>query len=170
MIFNNICIKEILSNIQYFNIFIILVKNNENSPILIVWVIIIELIGDFLVKILVVDDSSMMRKAISKIVTINGFIPIVAENGAVALERLQENEKDIALIIMDWNMPVLDGYETLVEIRSKEQYNNVPVLMATAAGIQSDIDKAIKAGADGYLVKPFKPEGLSKKINEILND
>ena len=121
-------------------------------------------------KILIVDDSSMMRKAISKIVTIKGFIPIVAENGAVALERLQENEKDIALIIMDWNMPVLDGYETLVKIRSKELYNNVPVLMATAAGIQSDIDKAIKAGADGYLVKPFKPEGLSKKITEILND
>jgi len=120
-------------------------------------------------KILIVDDSNMMRKTISKVVVNKGFKPIVAENGAEALARLRKFESDIALVIMDWNMPVMDGYETLVKIRSNEKYDNVQILMATAAGVQEDVVKAIKAGANGYMVKPFKAEELSKKITEILS-
>lgn len=120
-------------------------------------------------KILIVDDSNMMRKTISKVVENTGYKPLVAENGAEGLAKLRKNETDIALVIMDWNMPILNGYDTLVKIRSSEQFKHIPVLMATSEGIQEDVVKAIKAGANGYMIKPFKPEELSKKIGEILN-
>lgn len=120
-------------------------------------------------KILIVDDSNIMCKTISKVVMSSGFKPLIAENGAEALVRLRKNESDIALINMDWNMPIMNGYEALVKIRSNEQFNKIPILMATSDGIDDDVVKAIKAGANGYMVKPFKSEELSNKISEILN-
>ena len=104
-------------------------------------------------KILIVEDSGMMRKAISRVVESKGFEPLLAENGQEALNQLRTNSSDVGLVIMDWNMPVMDGYEALVEIRAEEQYNNIPVLMATSEGIAEDIQKATSAGANGYLVK-----------------
>lgn len=120
-------------------------------------------------KILVVEDSNLMRKAIAKVVTSIGFQPVEASNGVEALEQLKENKAEIGLVIMDWNMPVMDGYEALVQIRSDEEFDEVPVLMATSEGINDDILKATKAGADGYMVKPFKMSELALKINEMVD-
>ncbi|KAA3632414.1 MAG: response regulator [Calditrichaeota bacterium] len=119
-------------------------------------------------KILIVEDSGMMRKAISKVVITTGFEPLLAENGQEALKQLQENSSDVGLVIMDWNMPVMDGYEALIAIRADQTFKDIPVLMATSEGIAEDIQKATKAGANGYMVKPFSMSDLSLKIKELI--
>ena len=119
-------------------------------------------------KVLIVEDSAILRKAIVKIVNGLGFMSVEAENGVDGLAKLRKNDHDLSLIILDWNMPVMDGYEFLTKIRSDENYDNIPVLMATADGVEEDVKKAIKAGANSYLVKPFSADDLSKRIEEVL--
>ncbi len=120
-------------------------------------------------KVLVVDDSGLMRRAITKIASDSGVKSIEAINGEDCLSKLQENASEISLIILDWNMPIMDGYEVLLKIRSKSEYDHIQILMATADGVEEDIVKAVKAGADSYLVKPFTPETLSERIRNMLN-
>ncbi len=118
-------------------------------------------------KILFVEDSSVLRKSMVKAATANGFKTVEAENGAEALARLRKHGNSIDLIIMDWNMPVMDGYETLLKIKGQSEYSSIPVLMATADGVQEDVVKAVKAGAAGYMVKPFAPDELVDKIRSL---
>lgn len=119
-------------------------------------------------KILVADDSGLMRRVIAKVVTSLGFHAIEAENGADCLAKLRKHASSIVLIILDWNMPVMDGYEVLEKIRAQDEYNHIPVLMATADGVKGDVVKAIKAGASAYLVKPFTEKSLSERITEVV--
>ncbi len=121
-------------------------------------------------KILVVDDSGIIRRAISKIAVNQGYKPIEAENGADGLAKLRKHGTDIGLVILDWNMPVMDGFELLTKIRSMQEYQHIPVVMATSDGAEEDVVKAIKAGADAYLVKPFTPEALSERIKSVLSN
>ena len=120
-------------------------------------------------KILIAEDSALIRRGIVKIINSQGFKAIEAENGAEALAKLRKNERDVVLIILDWNMPVMDGYEALCKIRAQNNYTHIPVLMETATSAERDVIKAIKAGASSYLVKPFKPEDMIKQINELVN-
>ena len=119
-------------------------------------------------RILIAEDSALMRRAIVNVVGKLGHEAIEAENGASAIGTLRKQHEKIGLIILDWNMPVMDGYEVLQKVKSDERYANIPVLMATSDGVRDDVIKAIKTGASGYIIKPFQPEELSKRINEIL--
>ncbi len=119
-------------------------------------------------KILIVDDSALIRRSITGVVKDAGYTPIEAENGAKAMTMLRKHGPMVSLIILDWNMPVMNGYEVLVKIKSTSEYKHIPVLMATSDGIQDNVVKAIKAGASAYLIKPFTPEILSKQIAECL--
>lgn len=118
-------------------------------------------------KIVIAEDSALIRRGIAKVVTNSGFKPIEADNGAEALALLRKNYQDTALVILDWNMPIMDGYEVLVKVRSQSEYDHIPVLMATSDGVEEDVLKAIKAGANSYLVKPFKPEDMAKQIENL---
>jgi len=120
-------------------------------------------------KILFVEDSGIMRKSMIKMATASGYKTVEAENGAEALARLRKHGSSIDLIIMDWNMPVMDGYETLLKIKGSQEYSHIPVLMATADGVEEDVVKAVKAGAAGYLIKPFSPEDLVDKIKSLVS-
>jgi two-component system chemotaxis response regulator CheY len=119
-------------------------------------------------KILIIDDSCIVRRVISKAARELGLRTIEAENGADGLAKLRKQCSDICLIVLDWNMPVMDGYEFLTRIRSEEDYNHIPVIMATSDGVKEDVLKALKAGVDSYLVKPFTEECLCNRIREIL--
>lgn len=119
-------------------------------------------------KILFVEDSNLMRRSMVKMANDNGFKTLEAENGAEALVRIRKYGTAIDLVVMDWNMPIMDGIEVLEKIKADDAYAGIPVLMATADGVQEDVIKAIQAGAAGYLVKPFTPEKLIEKISEIL--
>jgi len=120
------------------------------------------------VKILFVEDSALMRRSMVKAAKDAGFKTVEAENGAEGLARLRKHGHSIDLIVMDWNMPVMDGYDVLVKIKSEDEYADIPVLMATADGDSDDVQKAVKAGAAGYLVKPFSPETLVQRLSSML--
>jgi two-component system chemotaxis response regulator CheY len=115
-------------------------------------------------RILLVDDSSTMRR-IQKNQFIGLGIPdvIEAENGEDAWNRLLEN-MPIDLILLDWNMPVMDGYTFLKKVRAVDAYKTVKIIMCTSESEKSRVVDALKAGANNYIVKPFSPESLKEKL------
>ena len=121
-------------------------------------------------KLLVVDDSSVMRKVIKAAADVLQMETIEAQDGIEALEMLSAIYKEINLILLDWNMPEMNGYDVLVSIRSDDKYKHIPVMMVTTEGQKSNIIAAIRAGADNYLVKPFTIDELEFKIVECIGE
>lgn len=121
-------------------------------------------------QILLAEDSPIMRRIIGTVVTNLGFQAVKTANGAECLATLRKISQKTALVILDWNMPIMNGYQALKTIRAHEEYDHIPVLMATADGVEGDVLKALQAGANAYLVKPFKEEELSERITELLNE
>ena len=116
---------------------------------------------------LVVDDSSTMRRIIKNSLKAIGLDDVVeAENGEGALARL--NSEKVDLVITDWNMPVMNGLELVMAMRSTAQLKQMPVLMITTMAEREDILKAMQAGVTNYVVKPFDAATLKKKIDQIL--
>ncbi len=117
--------------------------------------------------VLVVDDFSTTRRIISSLLEQLGF-PYIhqARNGQEALERLGCG--DIDLVVTDWHMPVMDGLELVVNMRTHPETASVPVLMVTAESKREQMTRAAYAGVNGYLVKPFTAEALQSKIQRIV--
>ena len=119
-------------------------------------------------KILVVDDSAIIRRTIVKVVTELRMESIEAENGAEALTMLRKHSRDISMVVLDWNMPVMDGFQALTKIRVNSDFELIPILMATADGVEEDVRQAIEAGANGYLIKPFNKDELADRISKLV--
>ncbi|MDH5560785.1 MAG: response regulator [Deltaproteobacteria bacterium] len=118
------------------------------------------------IKVLVVDDSVGIRLAAKKIMVNLGFNnTVVAEDGDVALEMLLKEPYD--LVIADWNMPRMSGLELLVEMRKNEKIKDTPFLLATGDEEQETLVKAIKAGANYYMKKPYDAKILLERIEHI---
>lgn len=117
--------------------------------------------------VLVVDDMTSMRRVIVHVLKAIGFTEIhEAEHGLAALNVLRS--KQIGFVVSDWNMPEMDGLTLLKTIRSIDAIKSLPVLMLTAEGKKENIIEAVKAGASNYVVKPFTPDTLAKKVEHIL--
>ena len=114
-------------------------------------------------KVLVVDDSAIMRKVIAQILEMLGHDSVPASNGIDAFDRLKEHE-DVRLILLDWNMPDMNGIEFLREIKGRQRLSEIPVIMLTTESERRKMIEAIEAGAKHYLTKPFQPETLATKI------
>ena len=121
-------------------------------------------------KLLIVDDSSLIRKVIKAVAGVLHMETEEALDGIEALEILSKSCKEIDLILLDWNMPEMSGYDVLVEIKSNDKYKNIPVMMVTTEGQKSSIVAAVRAGADNYLTKPFTVEELESKILECIGE
>ena len=121
-------------------------------------------------KLLIVDDSSVMRKVIKAAADMLQMETVEAQDGIEALEKLSEIYEEVNLILLDWNMPEMNGYEVLVNIKSDEKFKHIPVMMVTTEGQKSSIIAAIRAGADNYLVKPFTIDQLEFKIIECIGE
>jgi two-component system, chemotaxis family, chemotaxis protein CheY len=119
-------------------------------------------------RILSVDDSSVVRKIIRAATDVLEFQLSEAEDGQHALEVLGELEGQVDLILLDWNMPGMNGYELLKKLKSDVKYKSIPVMMVTTESSKSNIVSAIQAGAANYMVKPFSMDELTKKILECL--
>ena len=119
-------------------------------------------------KVLSVDDSKIIRKIIRGSVEVLGLEFLEAGDGVEALTILSEQHRDIGLILLDWNMPNLDGISTLRELKKDERFHGIPVMMVTTEGEKSNIVEAIKTGAKHYLIKPFTPEDLTSKMLECI--
>lgn len=120
-------------------------------------------------KILSVDDSRIIRKIINGAVDMLDHEFIEAENGQVALEVLSSHFKETGLIMLDWNMPVMDGLATLKNLKSDPRFSSIPVMMVTTEGETERIQEAISAGAEHYVSKPFTQEDLMTKIVDCVD-
>ena len=117
-------------------------------------------------KVLVVDDSSTMRRIIINSLNKLQFNQVSqAENGVDALEKLNA---DTGLVITDWNMPEMNGLEFISIVWSKPQFKTMPIIMVTTEAGKSEIDEAVKAGVNNYIVKPYTLEVFRDKIQSVL--
>ncbi len=115
-------------------------------------------------KILVVDDSNTMRRIIKTLLAgLNVNDVLEAENGEVGLATLRNN-MPIDIVMLDWNMPVMDGFTCLKAIRADATLKNVMVVMCTSESEKGKVVEALKEGANNYIVKPFTPEIVKEKL------
>lgn len=119
-------------------------------------------------RVLSVDDSSMVRKIIRGAVEVLDGELLEASDGIEALDLLEEEYKRVDLILLDWNMPRLDGMEVLKRLKADRRFRSIPVMMVTTESERENIVRAIQHGAVHYLVKPFTIEELIKRIMESL--
>ncbi len=118
-------------------------------------------------RFLIVDDSLTMRRIVTNALHSLGYENVLeAADGKEAVLKLQENGTDI--VITDWNMPEMNGLELARWIRSNEKLEHLPILMITTRGNKDDVIEAMKARVNNYIVKPFTPQGLKEKIDQIL--
>jgi len=118
------------------------------------------------IKFLVVDDFSTMRRIIRNLLKELEFTNVdEAEDGVVALNKLHGAHYDF--VVSDWNMPNMTGIDLLRAIRADAGLKHLPVLMVTAEAKKENIIEAAKAGASGYIVKPFTAAVLEEKLNKI---
>jgi len=118
-------------------------------------------------KVIVTDDSLVMRKIIVNVVESLGHEGIHATNGQDLLALLEQFADEVGLVLLDWNMPGLSGVEALKAIQGNSRFRAIPVFMVSTESEDVKIDEALKAGAKGYLSKPFTPEELAAKIKDI---
>ncbi len=115
-------------------------------------------------KILSVDDSATMRRVVGRTVSVLGYDLLEAANGLQALEVLDREQGEIALVILDVNMPELDGETTLQRIKAHPVHAGVPVMMLTTESERARILRFLQEGACNYLMKPFSEQDLAAKI------
>ncbi|MAT16675.1 MAG: response regulator [Planctomyces sp.] len=116
-------------------------------------------------KILLVDDSRAVRLVSRKIVSGMELEALEAENGADALEVVKANP-DLDVVLLDWNMPVMDGLTFLKELRSMSIPKQPIVVMCTTENEMERIVEAMQNGADEYIMKPFTEEIIREKLEE----
>ncbi len=118
-------------------------------------------------RFLVVDDFSTMRRIIRNLLKESGYTEAdEAEDGVVALQKLRNSNFDF--VVSDINMPNMNGFQLLMEIKKDEKLKHIPVLMVTAEARKEDIVMAAQQGAAGYIVKPFTKATLEDKVSLIL--
>lgn len=116
-------------------------------------------------KCLVVDDSSVIRKVARRILEDLEFEISEAEDGQEALDSCVDQMPDA--VLLDWNMPVMDGLDFLVELRKLEGGDDPKVIFCTTENDVAHIAKAIRAGANEYIMKPFDREIVEAKFQEV---
>lgn len=120
-------------------------------------------------KLIVADDSRLIRGIIEKTATAIGFEVLQAANGEDALNHLEAaGGKEINLVLLDWNMPMMNGIDVLKNMRADDRFKEIPVLMVSTESEDDKIKEAIDAGAHGYLTKPFNAEKLTDAIHQVL--
>jgi two-component system chemotaxis response regulator CheY len=118
-------------------------------------------------KVLVVDDYSTMRRIIRNLLTQIGYTDIdEASDGGDALQKLRQVH--YGLVISDWNMEPMTGYDLLKQVRADEKLKTTPFIMVTAESKTDNVIAAKKAGVDNYIVKPFNAATLQQKINSVM--
>lgn len=125
------------------------------------------------VRILLVDDFEMVRVLLAECLRKLGFTWIdEAEDGRPALDMIHEASaagKPYSIVFCDWVMPEVTGMEVVKRCRAIERLRNLPIIMVTAEADQESVVSAIAAGTSDYIVKPFSPETLEKKIVKIMS-
>jgi two-component system chemotaxis response regulator CheY len=114
-------------------------------------------------RALIVDDSKSMRMIVGKVLRELGFEVIESGDGRQALERLNQGE-EVQLMLIDWNMPVMNGYDLVCAVRANALLGDIRIMMVTTETSMDNITRALTAGANEYLMKPFTKEVLMEKL------
>ena len=112
---------------------------------------------------LIIDDSRAMRSIMRRIVTDLGFETLEAGHGQEALDHLEAGRVP-ELCLIDWNMPVMDGYTFITRVREKPEWRDITLMMVTTESEHSQIVRALAAGAHEYVIKPFTPDAIVDKL------
>ena len=118
-------------------------------------------------SVLIVDDSAVIRKSLGFLLEMEGFEVHTANNGVEGLEKAQNHQFDT--IIADINMPKMHGYNLIKEIRKKENYKDVPIIIITTEEEAADKKKGFESGANLFLIKPTEPQKMVKYVKMFLS-
>jgi two-component system cell cycle response regulator DivK len=116
--------------------------------------------------ILIVEDTEDNRQIMRDLLTGAGFDLIEAHDGGAGVTMADEHKPD--LILMDFQLPVLDGYEATRRIKANPATRDIPVIAVTSYALSGDEAKAMEVGCSGYIAKPFSPRKLLAKVREFL--
>ena len=119
--------------------------------------------------ILIVDDEPDIVNLTEKFLKLGDFNTITSSNAKEAMKMVEENYKDIALILLDIMMPGRSGYSVLEEVKNTDRFKDILVVLFTVKSFNEDVQKGKKLGADAYITKPFSGKDLLSRIKEILN-
>jgi two-component system cell cycle response regulator DivK len=117
-------------------------------------------------RILIVEDTEDNRQILRDLLTGAGFDLIEAHDGGAGVTMADEHKPD--LILMDFQLPVLNGYEATRRIKANPATRDIPVIAVTSYALSGDEAKAMEVGCSGYIAKPFSPRKLLAKVREFL--
>ena len=117
-------------------------------------------------RILVVEDQEDNRQILRDLLTSADYAMTEAENGEEALAAVAKQRPD--LILMDIQLPIMDGYEATRRIKANPAWKDIPIIVVTSYALSGDEDKARDAGCDAYVTKPYSPRLLLAKIREFI--
>ncbi len=113
---------------------------------------------------LIIDDSRAIRMILGRTLNRFGYEVCSAANGREALDMIGEQALDLSVILVDWNMPEMNGLEFVKSIRSNPKYSQVPLMMVTTETEIEQMYRALEAGANEYVMKPFTDEVIADKL------
>lgn len=116
--------------------------------------------------VLYVEDNSDNRNLIRRVLGAEGYFVVDAINAGQAIEKLGETKID--LILMDINMPGMDGYTLTTKIKGIQEFSNIPIIAVTANVMRGDREKSLGAGCDGYIQKPIDIDTLAQQIERFM--
>ena len=115
---------------------------------------------------LLVDDENQLRRVMRDLLERDGYTVFEAKDGAHALEQVDTHAPDI--LVLDLNMPGLDGYGVITQLRSRQATEDLPIIVLTAKGDEDNEVRVFELGADDFLSKPFRARALSARIQAVL--
>jgi two-component system cell cycle response regulator DivK len=119
-------------------------------------------------RILYIEDNAGNRMLVRRILQAEGFSIVEAEDGVTGLEMATRMYQDLDLILLDINLPEVDGYELAKRFRITPGLQNVPILAITANVMRGDRERTLEAGCDGYIQKPIDVDQLPEQIRAVL--
>ena len=117
-------------------------------------------------RALVIEDSRITRKILTRMLNHMGYDTVEATNGREGLERLREMGAS-DLVLVDWNMPEMDGFEFLRAVRANREYDSVPLVMVTTHNDMDSVARALEAGATEFIMKPFTEDVIREKLELV---
>lgn len=117
-------------------------------------------------RVLVVDDSEVIRALITMNLELEGFEVVTAVDGQDALDKIHEVRPDV--ITIDVKMPRLDGFDTVARLRADPRTSTVKIAMVTACAQEVDVRRGERVGVDAYLTKPFDPDALVRTVRDLV--
>ena len=121
-------------------------------------------------NVIIADDSMVIRSIVKNVITPLGHSPVQAAHGGEVIEILEKMGTEVDLILMDWNMPTMDGFQALEKIKGDPRFSSIPIIMLTSESDSKKVEMAYGAGAVGYVKKPFTAEELVENLGKVINE